>query len=185
MRRSWVRGLVQALLAGGLLAAVPAGAAEAVPATTWAKKTCAAVGAWLTAVDEAADVDSTPTSDTLVLADRLDTMLSVTGDATETLVRTVKKAGVPDLPKGKQIAMTYRKAYGGLADAVAEALEELRSVDRGAPIEALETALVDAQGAFEEAITDAQAVIDGADVLASKPLTKTMRKVPSCIAITG
>lgn len=190
MRRRLVRhcraGLLALALAVGM--AAPAVAAEPVDPGKWAKKFCGAVGGWLLAVDEAASVEPAPAGDLLAVSAQLDELLADTEAATRRLVKQVNKAGVPDLAKGAKIAKVYRNVYGDLAAALADARDELLSVDRGSPdaeVDAFPNAVAAAQGALEVALSDAQAQIDAADVLVSKPLTKTLRREASCVAITG
>lgn len=164
--------------------ALPAGAAGPVASGKWANKFCGAVGAWLVAVDEAVSVEPAPAGDLVAVSAQLDALLGETEAATRVLVKQVKKAGVPDLPHGAAIAKLYRKTYADLAVALAAARNALLSVERGSP-DAGVSAVADAQEAFETALTDAQDQIEGAEVLTSKPLTKALRKEPSCVAITG
>ncbi len=181
MRSREAQRILIGVLAFGLLVvmAVPAGAAGPVPAGKWAKKVCGAVGAWLVAVDEAASVAPAPAGDLLAVSAQFDALLGDTGQATRALVKQVKQAGVPDLPKGAKIAKVYRDAYGELAAALGDTHESLSGSAGDL------AALTSAQAAFETALTEVQEQIDAADVLASKPLTKALRLQPACVTITG
>jgi hypothetical protein len=189
-----VRGHRHRLLTLGVLAGAAAltGAgfpAKDVPgkevsAEKWVKSVCTSLGDWaddLTAAQE--DVDQSET-DLDRKQDDLVAYLEEVTDATNALVKRLKKAGTPDVEDGKGVAKAFRRGFTQARDTFADAAEDAADLETGDRAQ-FEDDVLEIQDAIRAGADDIAATFDEADEKYDVPeLDEAFDDEPSCSGVT-
>jgi hypothetical protein len=184
-----VRGNRHRLLTLGVLVATAAlvGAgfpAKEVSAGKWVKSVCTSLGDWaedLTTAQE--DIDPTePDLDTK--KDDLTGYLDEVTDATNALLKRLKKAGTPDVEDGRQVASAFRKGFTQARDTFADAADDADALETEDP-EQFQEDVVEIQDAIRAGADDIRATFDDADEKYDVPeLDEAFDEESSCSGIT-
>lgn len=147
--------LVAALLAGSTAAAaVPLRDAQTVSVKVWSASVCKGFAIWehkLTKLNSTGAADATAAKAAIIR------FLAGAAKATGRLARTLKRAGVPSVKHGKEIAATFVRSVKGLRVSYVEAKTAAAALPTGDPVaaQALTTQLQTAETTLHTAVSEA------------------------------
>ena len=158
--------------------------AKEVSAEKWVKSVCTSLGDWaedLAAAQEGVDRSETDLDQT---KDNLVAYLDDVTDATDALLKRLKKAGTPDVEDGKGVVTAFRKGFSQARDTFADAADDAESLDTDDTSQ-FEEDVVDIQDAIAAGADDIGATFDEADEKYDVPeLDDAFEAEPSCSGIT-
>lgn len=123
-----------ALLAAVFVALTAACGADTVKPQAWAKGVCGAVRPWAQQIQTSvgnAQAAVGSSKDVAVVKPQLSKLFGDAVRATDTAIRGVELAGVPDVKDGKQIAKDFRDALVSARNAFAKAQKAVRALPTG------------------------------------------------------
>ena len=167
-------------------AAMPAAQpAKTVPAKTWAKTFCNSVADWVETVTEGAeDLDLTAEDDPAAIRATLVAYIDDVTDETKSVIKRLKRAGNPKVPKGKKIAKTVRKGFVAIRDTMEQA-SELAAVMPIDSAEGADAVGVEIEDKIEEGVDEFEEAIAKARRLDKGAIDKAMAKTKACERLTG
>jgi len=123
-----------ALLAAALIVFSAACGADTVKAQAWAKGVCGAVRPWAQQIQSSvanAQAAVGTSKDPAVVKPQLSKLFGNAVRATDTAIKGVERAGVPDVKDGKQIAKDFRNALLSARNAFATAQKSVQALPTG------------------------------------------------------
>lgn len=158
--------------------------AKEVSAEKWVKSVCTSLGDW--AEDLAAAPEGVDQSETDLDRTKNDLVAYLDGvtDATDALLKRLKKAGTPDVEDGKGVAGAFRKGFTQARDTFADAADDAENLDTEDRSQ-FEDDVLDLQDAIRAGAEDINATFDEADEKYDVPeLDDAFEAEPSCSGIT-
>ncbi|CAM3347642.1 hypothetical protein [Stackebrandtia soli] len=110
------------------------GCSSTADATDWASDVCVALDPWRTEIDTLAAETGEAISDTSTPQETKDQLLALLNGAaqsTESALRDVQRAGIPDVDNGESIAERFADSLRATRDAYREAHDALRALSAG------------------------------------------------------
>jgi hypothetical protein len=191
-RRGWAGLLAALLLLGGVGCGDDAGT-RAEPLGRWVRNVCGALADFNprfdTARDEAqAEFNAIERQDPAAIAldDVRRTLVAAFDglrDVAAAVTREIAAAGTPDVDNGTRIASTFRRAFGGLRDALGRAADDLSRL----PLDptAFEQGLSTVQNHLDRAESDSQARLATLDTVDSARFNAAAARVQECEGVLG